>query len=130
MLAGHDWNAVDAVVTLGVGKNMVASIRYWMRSFGLVDGDGLTEIARFLLDTRDGVAPYMEDLTTLWLLHYRLVCMGESTLYGLFFTRFQRERLTFERGHVVSFVKRVMAESGDIKQFNENTVKKDVGVLL
>lgn len=29
------FNDADAVVRLGVGKNMVTSIRYWLRAFGL-----------------------------------------------------------------------------------------------
>ena len=125
-----NWNDADSVVKLGVGKNMVASIRYWMRAFGLTQNDALTDIADYIFDTDSGKDPFVEDLGTLWLLHYLLVSTGEATLYKLLFTRFQRERLTFEREHLVSFVKRTMTEDGKIKTYNENTVKKDVGVLL
>ena len=125
-----NWNDADSVVKLGVGKNMVASIRYWMRAFGLTQNDTLTDIADYIFDTDSGKDPFVEDLGTLWLLHYLLVSTGEATLYKLLFTRFQRERLTFEREHLVSFVKRTMTEDGKIKTYNENTVKKDVGVLL
>lgn len=126
----NDWNELYSVVKLGVGKNMVSSIRYWMRAFGMLNNDGLTDIAHFIFSPNDGTDPFIEDLGTLWLLHYQLVCTGEATLYSLFFTRFQRERLTFDRTHVTAFVKRIMTENRMIKQFNENTVKKDVGVLL
>lgn len=125
-----DWNEADSVVKLGVGKNMVASIRYWLRAFGLTEDDALTEIADYIFCADDGRDPYIEDLGTLWLLHYLIVSTGEASLYKLFFTRFQRERITFEREHVVAFVKRTMAEGGKQKMYNENTVKKDVGVLL
>lgn len=33
--AEKDFNAPEAVVDLGVGKNMVSAIRYWFKSFGL-----------------------------------------------------------------------------------------------
>lgn len=125
-----NWNDADSVVKLGVGKNMVASIRYWMKSFGLVDNEDTTELADYILDSDRGVDPFIEDLGTLWLLHYRLVSLGEATLYQLLFTKFQRERLTFEREQLVSFVKRVMTECGKLRIYNENTVRKDVGVLL
>ena len=36
----NNFNSPDSVVELGVGKNMVASIRYWMRAFGLTENDG------------------------------------------------------------------------------------------
>ena len=42
----------------------------------------------------------------------------------------QKERKSFERLHVVNFVKRIMTEDGKQNQFNENTVKKDIGTLL
>ena len=130
VLENNDWNNLYSVVKLGVGKNMVASIRYWMRSFGLINNDGVTDVAHLIFDSNSGTDPFMEDLGTLWLLHYQLVRSNEVTLYNLFFTRFQRERMTFDRNHVVAFVKRFMLENGKIKQFNENTIKKDVGVLL
>jgi hypothetical protein len=37
--SGKSFNDDDAVVQLGVGKNMVASIRFWMKAFGLVIQD-------------------------------------------------------------------------------------------
>ena len=120
----------SSVIELGVGKNMVTSIRYWMRSFGLSKNDELTPIAKYLLDTDEGKDPYIEDLGTLWILHFLLVSQCEATLYYLLFTQLQRERKTFDRQHVVNFVKRVMAEEGKLTQFNENTIKKDVGTLL
>lgn len=126
----NNFNAADAVVRLGVGKNMVASIRYWMKAFGLVRHDRLTEVAKFIFADGTGADPYIEDLGTLWLLHYLLVSTREATLYNLLFTSFQRERRVFERQHVISFVKRNMAENGKLKLYNENTVKKDVAVLL
>ena len=129
-LENNDWNELYSIVKLGVGKNMVASIRYWMRAFGMLDDDGLTDIAHLIFDSNNGTDPFIEDLGTLWLLHYTLISTGEATLYRLFFTNFQRERLTFDREHVVAFVKRTMTEKGKLKSFNENTVKKDVGVLL
>lgn len=126
----NNFNSPDSVVELGVGKNMVASIRYWMRAFGLTQNDELQSIADYLFDADKGKDPFIEDLGTLWLLHFLLVSTGEATLYSLLFTQLQRERKSFDRQHVVNFVKRVMTEDGKQSQFNENTVKKDVGTLL
>lgn len=128
--SGYDWNAPDAVVKLGVGKNMVSSIRYWMKSFGLLSDNELTNIAHYLLDTKHGADPFIEDLGTLWLLHYMLVSQGEASLYKLVFTRLQYERQSFDTKQVLSFVKRIMTEDGKFKIYNENTVKKDFNVLL
>lgn len=126
----YNFNAPDAVVQLGVGKNMVASIRYWMKSFGMTKNDKLLPIADYLFNTESGKDPFIEDLGTLWLLHFLLVSTGEATLYYFLFAHLQRERKSFDRQHVIHFVKRVMIEDGKQNQFNENTVKKDIGTLL
>ena len=130
VVGGNDFNSPEAVVGLGVGKNMVASIRYWMKAFGLTQNDEVTSLASYLFADETGKDPFMEDLGTLWLLHYLLVSTGEATLYNLLFTQFQRERKSFERQHLLHFVKRIMTEDGKQSQFNENTVKKDIGTLL
>ncbi len=35
IMAGKDFNDPTAVVDLGVGKNMVAAVRYWYKVFGV-----------------------------------------------------------------------------------------------
>lgn len=125
-----NFNAPDAVVQLGVGKNMVASIRYWMKVFGLTNNDELLPISHYIFDSNNGKDPFVEDLGTLWLLHFLLVSTGEATLYKLLFTQLQRERKIFDRQHVVNYVKRIMTEDGKQNMFNENTIKKDIGTLL
>lgn len=127
---GNSFNSPNAVVQLGVGKNMVASIRFWMRAFGLTKNDIPKDIADYIFDSTTGKDPFMEDLGTLWLLHFLLVSTEEATLYNLLFTQLQRERKYFDRQHVINFVKRVMTEDGKQSQYNENTVKKDIGTLL
>ena len=68
-----DFNAPEAVVALGVGKNMVASIRYWLKVLGLTEQDKPTQIANYLLDKENGKDRYIESLGTLWLLHFLLL---------------------------------------------------------
>ena len=67
----------NAMVNLGVGKNMVRSIRFWSQVMGMVEGEtkgqnaGVTEIGRVLL-AENGLDPFLEDIRTLWLLHWNL----------------------------------------------------------
>lgn len=124
------FNDSETVILLGVGKNMVASIRYWMKAFGLTKDDEIQPISDYLFDSNSGKDPFLEDLGTLWLLHFLLVCSGEATLYNLLFLQLQRERKSFERQNLLNLVKRIMTEDGKQGQFNENTVKKDIGTLL
>ena len=120
----------DAVVKLGVGKNMVQSIKFWMRAFGLLNDDGATEIARYLFDDREGKDPYAEDNATIWILHYLLVVTAVSSIYRLFFVDLQREKKELDKEQILSFIKRKCNVPEQKNVFNENTVRKDIRVLL
>ena len=130
IMAGKDFNAPTAVVDLGVGKNMVAAVRYWYKAFGLNQEAETGWIADYILDSPNGKDPYLEDLGTLWLMHFLLIYSGEASLYKMFFVDFQQERRLFDREQLISFVKRKMKGVEKENFYNENTVRKDVGVLL
>lgn len=129
LASGNLFTNEGAVVPLGVGKNMVTSIRFWMKSFGLTENDHLTELADYVF-ADDGVDPYAEDINTLWLMHYSLVSRQVASLYYLTFLEFQREHRVFDREQIDSFVKRKCSTPDQRNVYNENTVKKDIGVLL
>jgi len=117
-----------AVVHLGVGKNMVTSIRHWIRAFGLVDeNDNPTPIAEFLFG-ENGADTYLEDTLTLWLLHYQLINQEKSSIYHLVFNQFRRERQDFTKGHLERFLRRKIEENGE--QFSDKTLESDIKVFL
>ena len=130
LVDGNDFNSPEAVIGLGVGKNMVASIRFWLKAFGITENDKSTWLGDYLFDESKGKDKYLEDIATLWLLHFNLVFSEEATLYKMFFCGVQRERSHFEREHILTYVKLRMAEAGKMTVFNANTIKKDIGVLL
>ena len=109
---------------------MVASIRFWLRAFGVTENDKPTELADYLLNNKNGKDKYLEDIATLWLLHFNLVFSEEATLYKMFFCGVQRERTHFEREQILTYVKLRMVEANKMTLFNANTVKKDIAVLL
>lgn len=118
-----------AVVELGVGKNMVASLRYWGKAFGILnEQDGITELAGFLFDD-DGADPFVEDLGTAWLLHYYLIKTNRATVYSLFFNEFKKERIDFTKEHLHAFLKRKCEELYPYA-YNSNTINTDIGVLF
>ena len=44
--SGKSFSTLDAMVALGVGKNMVSSIRFWLKAFCIIDNnDQPTELA-------------------------------------------------------------------------------------
>ena len=126
---GNKFTNEDAVVELGVGKNMVSAIHYWMRAFGLVNSDGeISEFAHYIFDEENGKDPYVEDEATLWLLHYQLVSQNIASTYNLIFNEFRRERIEFTKDNYISFIIR-KAEELNTASINTNTVTKDFEVL-
>ncbi|TAE66838.1 MAG: DUF4007 family protein [Bacteroidetes bacterium] len=115
----------NAVVDLGVGKNMVASINFWLKSFAILNNEGITEIADFIFDDEKGKDVYLEDISTIWLLHYLLIKTEKASIYNLFFNEFLKEKPTFTREQLKSWlVKRTESK------ISENSLQKDIEVLL
>jgi hypothetical protein len=65
-----------AILTLGLGRNMVKALRFWGDVFGLLcieKGRARnTHLARRLLDPNVGLDPYLEDRGSLWRLHWQV----------------------------------------------------------
>jgi hypothetical protein len=93
----------QALITLGVGKNMVRSIRHWCLATGLVEekfGTGLakpltlTPLAVDLLG-EDGWDPYLEDVGSLWLLHWQLTTnLARGYVWHLLFSVYLESEFT------------------------------------
>lgn len=124
----------DALVRLGVGKNMVRSIRYWCLATGLVEPlpDGPkaalrpTLLARHLVhDT--GWDPYLEDVGTLWLLHWQLISNLEYCyVWYEVFTRFGEHEFT--KQGLTNFVERQVQLAN--VQTTSRTLEREVDVCL
>jgi hypothetical protein len=123
------FNDEDAVVKLGVGKNMVSSIRFWLKAFNVIDNKDIpTEFGKRLFDDENGYDPFLEDEASLWLLHYQLVKNGFSSIYTIIFNEFRKEKLFFNKETFVNYIKRIGESAPDLN-FNENTVAKDFMVF-
>ena len=68
------FNDEMAVVDLGVGKNMVTAISYWLKAYGITDSSNhITELGHYLFNEKNGHDPFLGDLGSIWLLHYSLI---------------------------------------------------------
>ncbi len=86
----------QAMVVLGVGRNMVRSIRFWMQVSGIVEIGELQEYKPSLfgleLFQQD---PYLEDIRTLWLIHWKFSTNIEDPLFAwdFMFNRWQQPEI-------------------------------------
>ncbi len=77
---GKAFASENAMTELGVGKNIVRSIRHWALATGIFNetpgtrGANLyvTELGKLIFDERSGLDRFNEDPSTLWLIHWKL----------------------------------------------------------
>lgn len=118
----------SAVVDLGVGKNMVTSINYWLRSFGLVGkNNSISKIADFIFG-QNGVDPYLEDIASLWLLHYHLIIENSAAIYSIVFNEFRKLHIEFNKNQLFHFILQKCEEAN--QNISPNTLKRDIPVFI
>jgi hypothetical protein len=121
---GHSFLDEDAVLELGVGKNMVAAIRFWMKACGLTNSlDELTDFAHSIFQDACGFDPYLEDEGTLWLLHYHLVRNEFASIYSIIFNDLRKEKIEFNGSSFLAFAKRLAENKSPSALFNKNGKK-------
>jgi len=125
------FSADEATVTLGVGKNMVNAIRYWMQATQIMQRtpQGLepTDIGN-LIFSEAGYDPYLEDEATIWLLHWLLASNPElATAWYWFFNKFHKPEFT---GQEVSNSLTDFSKDNIQASFSTTTVKNDASVIL
>ena len=115
----------EACIDLGVGRNMVSSIRFWLKAFGIIDleTENTTEIADFLFDDNLGCDKYLEDETSLWLLHYLLIITDYSSIYSIIFNEFRKLKPEFDKKNFATYIEELDST------VNQNTLSKDFSVF-
>ena len=126
----------DALISLGVGKNMVSSIRHWMLALGLAETEEkrpgknhalkITPFAESIFSD-SGWDPYLEDEGTLWILHRRLVTEQQRTTTWWW---------AFNRPHTATLRKSTLlselTRAAHAKNWrtSPNTIKRDVDCFI
>ena len=122
-----------APVTLGVGKNMVKSIRHWGEAMGLIERVEIKPLRHAptsfgdRLCGMDGWDPFLEDPATSWLLHWKLVQSPDrATAWRLTFTEWGKPE--FSRDELLAWILDWSKRSGG--RATPASLRRDVGVLL
>lgn len=130
------FNADEAMTVLGVGKNMVRSIRHWCLAAGVLEeyqpdtsvrrtSLRATALGRSLFAEESGWDPYMEDPATAWLLHWQVTTNTErcTTWFWAFSHVHEPE---FSRDSLTSALARWVETAGWKKGGAISSLKRDV----
>lgn len=91
-------------VDLGVGKNMAQSIRFWLNAFDLIDEENNPKGLAISILSDSGLDPYLEDVGSLWLLHYSLCRKNYASSYNIIFNELRKVRPEFSKKNFVDTV--------------------------
>lgn len=125
----------DAMVRLGVGKNMVRSIRFWCKAFkiGKEPDSGKRIMERTHLGERiladDGMDPYLGRPETLWLLHW-LVFAKPCMVPAWWVIMNEISATNIKRTELEDTVQSKIRGVSGWKAPSPSSVKKDINVFL
>ncbi len=118
---------------LGVGRNMVKSIKHWLRAFGWINNDQkITKIAEIVLK-KD---PYLENEATAWLLQYTICKERYASIFNLIFNDYFSDKVTneFSETSIIQYVTRKLNSNSIDKKKDkgvaENTLRADIKVFI
>lgn len=108
---------------LGVGDNKAEAMVTWLSKLGLRDNVSkkITDLGLLIL-THD---PYIEDITTLWLLHYQLASNEDAEVWYWLTNRFLPNRSSFDFDDAIDFL-----VSLRIGKKEEKHLRTDVSIFL
>ncbi len=117
---------------LGIGANMVKSLRYWLTAVQLTlepksgkKNQSLTELGEVIFEND----AYMEEIGSIWLVHYMLANNeAEATSWYIFFNEFNRSEFTVEDFHtaVIKYVR--MIEDANVP--SDRAIEDDFTCLM
>ena len=124
---GRSGNPTDV---LGIGTNMVKSLRYWLQVVGLTNErmvgkklQELTEVGKIIYEND----PYTEELGTLAILHYYLVTNKENaTSWYFFFNIFKNKE--FNKEDFITQLKNYIKLNGE--ETSERVLDDDTSCIL
>lgn len=122
-----------AMVELGIGKNMVRSLRFWVEAMGIAEsrrGSRSLHPTKFGAEilSADGYDPYLEDQRTLWLLHWKLASRRDGALFAWRFLIGHWPYSEFSRSEALRESKQVCATMG--LGHSEVTLAQHIDVFL
>lgn len=118
----------NAPLVLGVGKNMVNSIKYWLGAYQIIDFSATKPFVSDFGKSLNQYDPYLEDLSSLWLLHWKLCTNPDvATIYYWFFNHFKKTRFT--KVELLNDLEQWLDDQG-CKKASAATLDRDAQVLL
>lgn len=121
----------DAIARFGVGKNMVASMRHWASTVGVIEDDPKTakilpaDLGHLIFGygNVEGLDPFLENPATLWTIHWCLCARPTKTTWFWVFNHYPSD--LFDRQHITDGLGRLASDQA-WSHTSAATIKRDV----
>ena len=118
----------EAPLILGVGKNMVNSIKYWLNAYQIIDFSFEEPVQTRFGEIIENYDPYLENIKSLWLLHWKLCTNpNHATFYFWFFNCYKKNKFT--KLELLSDLNIWLDDVGS-KKVSSATLERDALLLL
>lgn len=124
---GNVFSSSEATDLLGIGTNMVKSLKYWMTATTLINDNSknieLTNFGKLLYD----YDPYLEDIFSWWLIHVNLITnLNDSYVYNIFFNKCAGK--SFSKREIFDQLNANLVK--EKIEFNENILQDEVNMII
>jgi hypothetical protein len=119
-----------AMITLGIGRNMVKSLQFWAETSGIIEADEeggyRSGPVGTLLFGPNGWDRHLESLESLWLIHWRLSTRANLAAWNAVFG--EAKLVRFERARLIS----TLAErgKGTARTLAPSTLEQHASILI
>lgn len=121
----------DAMGALGLGKNMVRSLRFWLEVFDVAESQDrrwrLTDFGAAVFGA-DGLDPFLERAETQWLLHWKVTTQADRPLFAWRHVFYRRHRPDFTRAELLYELQRESRLAGF--EHSDVTLRQHIDVFL
>ncbi|MFA0660606.1 DUF4007 family protein [Vibrio sp. 10N.222.49.C9] len=136
-------NIEEQMVSMGMGKNMVLSVRHWIRVLNLVECTDkkkqtykLTELAERLFVGNNAFDEYLDKTGTVWLLHWLMQSIGSQNAelntarwFFNYFNGVRVDKLQLSKDIQLSLENHEKAKEQE-RAVTDATLKKDIDCLF
>lgn len=124
---GNVFALQNATDILGIGTNMVKSLKYWMTATKLIEEKNREIMLSDFGNIINEYDPYLEDIFSWWLIHINMITnIDDAYIYNLF----------FNKCNIKTFTKRELYEklyallTNEKLTFNENILQDEVNMII
>lgn len=124
---GNVFALQNATDILGIGTNMVKSLKYWMTATRLIEEKNREIMLSDFGSIINEYDPYLEDIFSWWLIHINMITnVDDAYIYNLF----------FNKCNIKTFTKRELYEklyallTNEKLTFNENILQDEVNMII